>query len=132
MKSTQATTLYSVVCDVLLRLNISVSKLRCQCYDGASAMSGARNELAKKIIDAEPRAVFTPCYGHALNLACSDGVKNSQVMKNSLDTSNEIIKLVKKSPGREAILQDLSSRLLRILLELDCFAPFMSSGMSHC
>ena len=107
VESTQASVLYSVVCDILRRLNLSISKLRGQCFDGASAMTGTRNGLVKLITDAEPRAVFTHCYGHALNLACSDAVKNSQIMKNSLDTCYEIIKLVKKSPRREAIFQNL-------------------------
>ena len=75
-----------MVCDILLRLNLSVSKLRGQCFDGASVMSGTRSGLAKRIADAELRAVFTHCYGHALNLACSDAVKDCQIMKNSLDT----------------------------------------------
>ena len=59
MASTQASVLYSMVCDILLRLNISVSKLRDQCYDGASFISGRCSGLAKMIADAEPRAIFT-------------------------------------------------------------------------
>ena len=111
VESTQASVLYSMVCDILLRLNLSISKLRGQCFDGASVMSGTRSGLAKRIADAEPRAVFTHCYGHALNLACSDAVKNCQIMKNSLDTCYEIIKLVKKSPRREAIFQNLKKHI---------------------
>ena len=49
--------------------------------------------------------------GHALNLACSDAVKNCQIMKNSLDTCYEIIKLVKKLPRREAIFQNLKKHI---------------------
>ena len=61
-------------------------------------MSGIRNGVAKHISDREPRAVFTHCYGHVLNLAVSDTVKKSKVMKSSLETVNEISKLIKKSP----------------------------------
>ena len=88
-----------MVRDVLLRLNLSVTKLRGQCYDGASAMAGLRGGLAKMITDDEPRALYIHCYGHALNLACSDAVKNSKIIKNSLDTAYEIIKLVKNHLG---------------------------------
>ena len=35
--------------------------------------------MAKKILDEEPRAIYTHCYGHALSLACSDAIKGSQV-----------------------------------------------------
>lgn len=38
--STDASTILSVIHDVLLRLNISISKLRRQFYDGAASMSG--------------------------------------------------------------------------------------------
>ena len=34
VESTQVTVLYSVVCDILMKLNLSVAKLRGQCYDG--------------------------------------------------------------------------------------------------
>ena len=45
----------------------------------------------------------TNCYGHSLNLAASDAIWNSKLMKDALDTTHEITKLIKFSPGREAI-----------------------------
>ena len=42
--------------DVLLRLNLRIDN-SCQCYDGASNMSGAKSGV---------KAVYTHCYGHAL------------------------------------------------------------------
>lgn len=95
--------LVSVIKDSLLRLNLSLNKVRGQCYDGASNMAGIRNGVAKKIRDEEVRAVFTHCYGHSLNLAVSDTIKKSSVMKNALDTTHEITKLVKYSPRRESL-----------------------------
>ena len=88
-------TLFDVIKDVLARLNISFNKIRGQCYDGASSMSGAKSGVAKKLLDNEPRAVFTHCYGHALNLACNDSIKQCKLMKDVLDTTYEICKLVK-------------------------------------
>ena len=88
--------LVAVIHDVLQRLNVSVSKLRGQCYDGVSAMSGSRGGVATKLQQEEPRAVYTHCYGHALNLACGDTIKKSKVMRDALDTAYEIVKLVKK------------------------------------
>ena len=41
VESTEAEKIYGVITDVLLRLNLAISKLRGQCYDGASAMSGS-------------------------------------------------------------------------------------------
>ena len=88
--SITAATLTSVIRDVLIRLNLSVDKLRGQCYDGASAMSSSKSGVAKKISDLEPRAVYTHCYGHALNLAAGDTLKQCKVTKDSLETTREI------------------------------------------
>ena len=40
VESTGAEVIYGVITDVLLRLNLSISKVRGQCYDGAATMSG--------------------------------------------------------------------------------------------
>ena len=45
--STGASALFTVVKDVLARLNMSISHLRGQCYDGASAMSGSWSGVCK-------------------------------------------------------------------------------------
>ena len=70
-----AATLVHIIRDTLLRMNLSLARARGQCYDGAANMSGAKSGAAKRLSDEEPRAVFTHCYGHALNLACSDALK---------------------------------------------------------
>ena len=82
--STEAAVLLTVIHDVLLRMNISINKLRGQCYDGASSMSGARQGVATLILQEEPRALYTHCYGHALNLACSDAVSGCKTMNEEL------------------------------------------------
>ena len=111
VESTQASELHYVIHDVLRRINLAISKLRGQCYDGASAMSGGKGGVAKKILDEEPRAIYTHCYGHALSLACSDAIKGCKLMRNALDTSYEIVNLIKKSPRRDAILQKLKAEM---------------------
>ena len=43
------------------------------------------------------------CYGHALHLACGDTtIKQCKSMKDALDTTHEITKIIKKSPHRDA------------------------------
>ena len=111
IESTQSSTLLTTIHDVLQRMNISITKFRGQCYDGASSMSGHRSGVAAVLQSEEPRVVFTHCYGHALSLACSDAVKNCKIMKETLDTSYELIKLVKKSPHHDAILQKLKEQM---------------------
>ena len=94
--SVKAATLLKIIEDTLLRLNLKLEMCRGQCYDGASIMSGIKNGVAKCITDKEPRAVFTHCYGHALNLAVGDTVKSSKIMKSSLETVHEISRSFQK------------------------------------
>ena len=63
-----ANSIVSVLLDALLRFQIPLSKLRGQCYDGCSTMAGTKSGVAAQISAKEHRAVFTHCYGHALNL----------------------------------------------------------------
>ena len=72
-------TLHLTIKDVLLRLNLNVTNCRGQCYDGASNMVGIRSGVATMILKEEPRAILTHCYGHSLQLAVCDTVKQIKV-----------------------------------------------------
>ena len=117
-----ATTLVTVIKDVLCRLSIPLSSLRGQCYDGAASMAGSRSGVARLIMDIEPRALYTHCYGHALNLACNDTVKQCKTMKDTLDVAYKLIKLVKKSLRRDACFSVLKEE----------FAPDSPSVRTLC
>ena len=109
--SIESSMLVNVVKDALLRLNLHLSKVRGQCYDGASNMSGRRSGVAKRIMDEQPLAFYMQCYGHSLNLAVSDMIKNSSTMKKVLDITHEITKLVKYSPRREALFRNIKDEI---------------------
>ena len=64
-------------------------------------MSGKRSGVAKQIEEEEPKAIYTYCYGHALNIAAGDTTKACTTLKNALDITLEITKLVKLSPRRD-------------------------------
>ena len=83
---------------VLRKLNLSLTKLRGQCHDGCNTMSGTNSGVAAQLKKEEPRALYTHCYGHATNLACSDSIKKIKTIKDAYDTVTEITKLVKNSP----------------------------------
>ena len=83
--------IFNVIMDVPRRLNLPFSKIRGQCYNGAATMAGSKSGFASRVLAEEPRAaVFTHCYGHSLDLACSDIIKRSKLMKDALDTTHEI------------------------------------------
>jgi hypothetical protein len=106
-----AQTLHRALVDVLQRFSLNIKNCRGQCYDGAANMAGARNGVAKMISNEEPRAVYSHCYGHALNLAVSDVFKGIPVLRDMLDTAFEITKLIKLSPKRESAFEMLQVEL---------------------
>ena len=104
-------TLHLTVKDVLLHLNLNFTNCRGRCYDGASNMVGIRSGVATMILKEEPRAILTHCYGHFLQLAVCDTVKQIIVMQDALDTINEITKLLKYSPKRDTLFAKLKNEL---------------------
>lgn len=58
MASTGAEVIYVVITNVLLQLNLSISKVRGQCYDGVAAMSAGKSGVVTRLCTAEPRAVL--------------------------------------------------------------------------
>ena len=99
--------LVALIKDALLRMNLTLSKVSGQCYDGAANMAGSKSGVAMQIKSEEPRAVFTHCYGHALSLACGDAIKHCKILRDALETTHEITKLVKLSPRRDAIFHEI-------------------------
>ncbi len=87
--SISAKALVAIIEDTILRMNIKLEHCRGQCYDGASTMSGAKKGVAKVIATKESRAIFTHCYGHALNLGVGDTIKQCHLMKSALDVMAE-------------------------------------------
>ena len=106
-----ADTLVAVIKDVVLRMNLDLHNCRGQCYDGAANMAGSRTGTATQLRQVEERAIFTHCYGHALNLAVADVVKESRMVRDVLDTVGEITKLLKYSPRRDSLFEQLKSSL---------------------
>ena len=96
VESSQATVLLNAIHEVLTRLNRCVAKLRGQCYNAAATMSGTRAGVATLVLEKEPRAVFTHCYGHSLNLACCNTVQHCRLMRDMLDIVYEVTKLIKE------------------------------------
>ena len=111
VESTGANVLVAVLKDTLLRMNLKLANCRGQCYDGAANMAGCRSGVATQIAAEEVRAVYTHCYGHALNLAAGDTVRQSRLLRDTLDTTGEMSKLLKYSPRRDSLFEKLKSEI---------------------
>ena len=107
----KSTSIVEVLKDTIIRLNLAISNCRGQCYDGAANMAGIRNGVAVQMCAEEPRAMYSRCYGHALNLAASDTVKKNKILRDVLDTMFEIMKLLKFSPKRDALFTKLKEEI---------------------
>ena len=74
LSAIDAQSIVEVMKDAFIRFQVP---LHGQCYDGSSTMAGAKAGVSTKMPELEARAVFLYCYGHALNLAVSDTIKQS-------------------------------------------------------
>ena len=63
------------------------------------------------------------CLNHSLNLAASDTIKLIKLIKEALDTAFEIIKLIKKSPKREKLLEKIKEECLDTSVGIRHFCP---------
>ena len=104
---TSANAITMAIKDCLVRMNLQWNRCRGQCYDGAASMAGCRTGVASQILSMEPRALYTHCYGHSLNLAMCDTMKKCKLTRDALDTAYEISKLIKFSPKRHHMFEEL-------------------------
>lgn len=111
-KGTTADELLNVVKGVFLRLELDFSKLRGQCYDGASNMSGRKNGLQTKIQQIEERALYVHCNAHNLNLVVQDALTEVQWARQYIGITREIITFIQGSPKRMMEFKDYKTQSL--------------------
>ena len=101
--SIKAEILFSAIKDILLRFNLALSDIRGQC-DGTAPMAGYKIGVTTRLLQEQPKALYSHCYGHALNLAYGDMTKQIKVhvLKDALDTAFEMVRFIKYSSQREA------------------------------
>ena len=65
--------------DIILRClcawGLTFSNIRGQCYDGASNMAGSRTGCSTLVQQKAPKALYTHCAAHQLNLAVVSACK---------------------------------------------------------
>ena len=71
-------------------------------------MTGIKNGVANE----EKHAVFMHCYGHALNLAIGDAVKNSSILKDALDIAYKTSKLIQYFPKHQEKFDHIKAELV--------------------
>ena len=74
-------------------LTLSIDDCRGQGYDGAGAVAGHINGLRAHILQLNPKALYTHCYSHRLNLSICDSlsiVEITEMLKHVKEVSNFI------------------------------------------
>ena len=79
--------------------------LRGQCYDGAGNMSGVRNELAARVTQEFPKAVYTWYSSHKSNLRVVKSCDITEV-RNMIDKASEVAIFFNYSPQRQRAFEE--------------------------
>ena len=74
-------------------------------------MLGKRSGVAKQIQDIQKKAHPTHCHAHSLSLRVKDATSHSKILSDTVNNTNEIVKLVKFSPKRENLLCQIKSNI---------------------
>jgi hypothetical protein len=85
--------LAKLILESLTALTLSIDDCRGQGYDGAGAVAGHINGLSAQILRSNPKALYTHCYSHRLNLTICDSLNILEVnnmLKHVKDASNFI------------------------------------------
>ena len=65
---------------------LTISNYCGQCYNECSMSGSKSGGVATLLSEVKPKALYTHCYGHSLNLAIQDAQKELKVMRDTLDT----------------------------------------------
>ncbi|KAF3859978.1 hypothetical protein F7725_000233, partial [Dissostichus mawsoni] len=81
----------------LEKWGLEIDYLRGQGYDGASAMSGHVSGVQQRMKELQPRALFTHCRSHALNLVVVHGCSDIPLIRNTMATIENIAHLLSEN-----------------------------------
>lgn len=103
----QGQTLYLAIKDVLIRLTLPLSDCRGQAYDGAQNMQGKVKGVGPRLAKEYPPAIAVHSLAHCLNLCLQDIARSSKPVRDAMDLVFEIMQLIKFSPKRDHLFQQI-------------------------
>ena len=80
--STDSETLFQILLKSLSKVGLNIDKLIGQCYDGASNMRGVNAGVQAKVKAAQPKAIYSHCYAHCVNLVLVEATSTNQYTRN--------------------------------------------------
>jgi len=103
--STTGLNLSDVLMKQLKLYKINIENCRGQAYDNGSNMTGRYQGVQTRILNINPRAFFTPCAAHNLNLVLCDAAKNSTIAITFFGIVRRVYTLFSASTYRWSIIQ---------------------------
>lgn len=85
-------------------LNLDMDNCRGQAYDGAGQMAGNVKGVSSRISQLYPKAIYTHCNYHVLNLCIVKGLSIREI-QNMMELSDSVSRFFKFSPKRQASLE---------------------------
>ncbi len=104
LKRVRAIDITEAIIHSIENLGLSLCNLRGQGYDGASTMSGEKGGVQAKILEKQPKALYTHCAGHSLNLAILKSCSIPSI-RNCIDEIKAFTWWVKASDKRAGFLK---------------------------
>ncbi|CAL9706252.1 unnamed protein product [Knipowitschia caucasica] len=93
-----------VAADMLLRLNLPMSGLRGQTYDGAANMAGKFSGAQAMLKKEQPLALYVHCGAHCVNLVTQSACSASSLVRDALQWVHEIGTLSNQSGKFKGLL----------------------------
>ncbi|XP_050877053.1 uncharacterized protein LOC127080804 [Lathyrus oleraceus] len=98
--------LFDVLQNELKKLGLDLFDVRGQGYDNGSNMKGKYQGVQKRFLDMNPRAFYTPCGCHSLNLTLCDMANSCNKARNFFGVIQRIYTIFANSTKRLKILKD--------------------------
>lgn len=98
--------LFDVLQNELKNLDLDLFDVQGQGYDNGSNMKGKHQGVQKKFLDINPRAFYTPCGCHSLNLALCDMANSCIKAQDFFGVVQRIYTIFANSTKRWQILKD--------------------------
>ncbi|KAL4101041.1 hypothetical protein QTP88_021062 [Uroleucon formosanum] len=105
IESTTGFCLANVLIEQLQHYDIDLQNCRGQAYDNGRNMIGQYKGVQSRILNQNPRAFFTPCVAHNLNLLIKDAANSSTIALLFFGTVERIYSIFSSSTQRWDILK---------------------------
>ena len=105
----RATDIADAIIECVENLGLSLSDLRGHGYDGAATISGYRAGVQANICVKQPKAHYTHCAGHSLNLAILNSCSVPPI-RNCIDHIKSINLWIKYSAKSKGVLREVVSQ----------------------